>query len=876
MKTRLPVLIWSACLVIPMAGDAAEWFVAPGGNDAWSGTVAAVGVNDGPFATFQRARDAVREKKSAGDPGPHTVNVRGGVYSMRDALVLEARDSGEPGAPVVWQAYGAEKPVISGAVTLEGWSAWKGRIQRAPLGESAKRKGGIRQALLDGSRQTLARYPNADPAQPVSGGWAFAEGKGWPMYADIPGEDKHSLEVSAGDLRRWERPQQVEIVVFPRYNWWNNRVRVQSVDDTERKVMLAADCTYAIRKGDRYFFQNALEELDCAGEWFADLEGGMFYFWPPEGRKASDARVVVAQSLLRLERGTHDIVWRGFVMEGCDAAAVTMTETNGCVVESCWIRAVGDWNGHGVSVSNGVNNRVAYCTIEQVGNTGVSLRGGDVATLTEANNLAEHNEISHFGLYYKQGVGVSLSGVGNRALHNHIHHGPRFGVLHSGNRNEIAWNHIHDVCLETEDTGAIYSGGRDWTTPRGTSISYNFIHDIPGFSMHGGKAVSPNFAWGIYLDDNSGGVDVIGNIVARCGRGGMHGHGARDCVVRNNIFVGSNDWQVDFHGWLVQQSFWERHLPTMAAGYEAVAGKPEWKGMRGMDLHPSQVPLPGGFTMRGNVFEKNIVVSDKAEVPVLSVLRVPFTHNTFNSNLYWAPGGVVRTGFKSAGPDQGADLLSGFEGAPDSLPKGWRWNLKPGGQPKVGVNLVGSAARFVLSCEDAPDKKVQPLVSGPDLPLEPGATYRLRARLRASVPGRAGVGVHSYVSKVYYWMSPKADVEVGVEWTDYEWVFEVPSPGKPGWHEQMKNFAPRIGWRVNNGALEVEGMHLHKVEPISEWDSWKANGVDALSQVADPQWADAKLFTLRPESPAWKLGFERIPVEKIGPQPKSPASAGGL
>jgi parallel beta-helix repeat protein len=430
--------------------------------------------------------------------------------------------------------------------------------------------------------------------------------------------------------------------------------------------------------------------------------------------------------------------------------------------------------------------------------------------------------------------------------------------------------------LETEDTGAIYSGGRNWTTPRGTRIAYNFIHDIPGFSMHGGKPVSPNFAWGIYLDDNSGGADVIGNIVARCGRGGMHGHGARDCVVRNNIFVGNNDWQVDFHGWMVQQSFWERHLPTMAAGYEAVAGKPAWKEMRGMDVHPSEVPLPGGFTMRGNVFEKNIVVSDKADVPVLSILRVPFTHNTFNSNLYWAPGGVVRTGFKSAGPDLGADLLSAFEGTPDSLPKGWRWNTKPGGQPKVGVNAGDSAARFVISCDDAPDKKVQPVLSGPDIQLEPGATYRLRARLRATLPGKASIGVHSYVSKVYYWLSPKAEVEVGGEWTEKEWVFEVPSPGKPGWNDQMKNFAPRIGWRVNNGALEVESMRLHKVEPVSEWDSWKANGVDALSLVADPQWADSKLFTLKPESPAWKLGFERIPVEKIGPQPKSTGKARGL
>jgi hypothetical protein len=42
--------------------------------------------------------------------------------------------------------------------------------------------------------------------------------------------------------------------------------------------------------------------------------------------------------------------------------------------------------------------------------------------------------------------------------------------------------------------------------------------------------------------------------------------------------------------------------------------------------------------------------------------------------------------------------------------------------------------------------------------------------------------------------------------------------------------------------------------------------VDARSLVADPLWEDAGRFTLRKDSPAWALGFERIPVERIGPQ----------
>ncbi len=870
MSRVLPLSAAALLAVFSPSCFSSEWFVAPSGNDAWSGTkpTATADGSDGPFATLQKARDTVRQARKSGDKTQPTITVRAGTYTVVEPLKLEAQDSGEPGMPVLWRAYMGEQPVLSGAIHLEGWIPWKDGIYKAPLGAAAKLKAGVRQVLLDGSRQTLARYPNFDPAQPVSGGWAFADGKSVPMYADIPGEDKRSLEVLPGDLRTWAKPADAEIVVFPRFNWWNSRVRVQSVDPSTRKVTLAGDCSYSIRQGDRYFFQNALEELDVPGEWYADRDAGFLYYWPPAGRAAADASVVVAQALLHLEPGTHDVVWRGFTMEGCDGTAVSLVETQRCSVESNWIRSVGDWGGSGVAVSRGSANRVAHNTIEQIGNTGIFLTGGDIPTLTEAGNVAEHNHIHDFGIYYKQGVGVSLGGVGNHAVHNDIHHGPRFGIMHSGNRHDISWNHIHDVCLETEDTGAIYSGGRDWITPRGTLISYNFIHDVPGFSMHNGKAVTPNFAWGIYLDDNSGGADVIGNIIARCGRGGMHAHGARDCVVRNNIFVDNRDWQVDFHGWTIQQNYWDRHMPTMVKGFESVADKPAWKGMRGMDIHPTQVPLPSGLTMRGNIFEKNIVVSEKAETPVLSILRVPFTHNTFDSNLYWAPGGAVRTNFAEAGPDEGPNLLPALAGAPDTMPTGWRWSAKPQGSGRAVIQSTPEGASLLLSAENAADAKVSPVIFGAEIPLEPGATYRLRAQLRASAPGRAALGVHSFISKVYFWMSPRADVDVSADWTDKEWVFDVPAPGKPAWNEQMKAFSPRIGWRANNGTLEVRNLQLHKASARSEWESWRAKGVDAHSLVADPMWEDAARFTLKAESPAWKLGFERIAVEAIGPQTK--------
>lgn len=57
------------------------------------------------------------------------------------------------------------------------------------------------------------------------------------------------------------------------------------------------------------------------------------------------------------------------------------------------------------------------------------------------------------------------------------------------------------------------------------------------------------------------------------------------------------------------------------------------------------------------------------------------------------------------------------------------------------------------------------------------------------------------------------------------------------------------------------------VKKVQSWDEWRARGFDEHSLVADPQFVDAAHddYRLKPDSPAWKLGFKPIPVEKIGP-----------
>ena len=86
---------------------AMKLYVSTGGNDAWSGRLAAPNAakTDGPFATLERARDEVRKMKAGGDarsyPRGIAVLLRGGLYCLDKTLVLSPQDSGAAGAPVI-------------------------------------------------------------------------------------------------------------------------------------------------------------------------------------------------------------------------------------------------------------------------------------------------------------------------------------------------------------------------------------------------------------------------------------------------------------------------------------------------------------------------------------------------------------------------------------------------------------------------------------------------------------------------------------------------------------------------------------------------------------------------------------------------------
>jgi len=110
------------------ANRTADFYVSPEGRDTWSGTLDApnAGKTDGPFASLDRARKAVRDMKKRN--APIVVALRGGTYFMSQPLNFDRGDSGTANAPIVYEAFNNEKPVISGGRALTGWTNKSGNV----------------------------------------------------------------------------------------------------------------------------------------------------------------------------------------------------------------------------------------------------------------------------------------------------------------------------------------------------------------------------------------------------------------------------------------------------------------------------------------------------------------------------------------------------------------------------------------------------------------------------------------------------------------------------------------------------------------------------------------------------------------------------
>jgi len=546
----------------------ADLYVAVDGADASPGT------KEKPFATLERARDALRELRiRSGLPkGGATVWLRGGTYERAKTFELGREDSGTAEAPVVYRAFPGEevrlsggkripaaafKPVNDEAVLARLDPAARGQVLQADLkalGIADFGKMEVRgfghgltpsglELFFNDRPMTLARWPNQGFAMTGkildSGVKVLAPGEG--SSKEDPGKRRGTFGFPDDRVKRWAGAEDLWVYGYWCWDWADEYLPVQSVDAEKHEITLGRAHGYGLKEGKRFYVLNLLEELDQAGEWHLDRKTGLLYFWPPEPlEKARIVVSVLSAPLVALEEASR-VTLRGLVIEAGRGAGVRIVGGSDNLIAGCTVRnlgTVGVHVGEGFNYGNtvhqtrgGERNGVQSCEIHNTGQDAIILAGGDRRTLVPAGNFAVNNNLHDFGrVEHTYRVGVALAGVGNRVTHNHIHHAPHTGVFFWGNDHVMEFNDVHDLCQETADAGAFYIG-RDWSM-RGNVIRHNFIHDIGRFA--GAREFGGTMAF--YLDDFACGTAVHGNVVANVYIGVMIG-GGHDNVVENNLWV---------------------------------------------------------------------------------------------------------------------------------------------------------------------------------------------------------------------------------------------------------------------------------------------------------------------------------------------------
>jgi hypothetical protein len=491
-----------------------------------------------PFATLERARDATRQLKStSGLPdGGVTVYLRAGTYQRTATFDLLTQDSGSADSPITYQAYNGEAVRLVGATPLE--SSWFSLVtSSSPVWSrlDAPAKGNLMQVSLPA--HGITNYGALQKRAGWGTGWTasaalelFFNGQPMPLgrtadggfefVVDTPSSAKFTY--SGTEPERWGAAEDIWIHGNLGAYWFNEFIKVSSINTATKTITLAATPQYAIKAGKPYYMTNLLEEIDTPGEWYLNRSTGTLYFWPSAPLASSEVYVSLLDSELLRMTNTQNVTFQGITFEMSRENLVEINGGSDNTLRECVLRNAGV---HGAVIS-GFRNGLDRCEVYSVGEYGVWLSGGDRPTLTAAGNFVRNSDLHDWGRWVRATRdGIHLEGVGQIVSHNVLHDAPYMAVLYTGNNHLIEYNDIYGVCNETSDGGAIYSG-RDWSY-RGNVIRYNFIHDMT-------SPFTPWEIYGVYLDDAVGSAEVYGNIFYNLGYATLN-LGGRDNIFYNNV-----------------------------------------------------------------------------------------------------------------------------------------------------------------------------------------------------------------------------------------------------------------------------------------------------------------------------------------------------
>ena len=286
---------------------AGEIWISPKGSDFNDGT------RQSPKATLTSALRQAREWRRTEDnriQGGITIYMEGGTYAFHEPVFIRPEDSGTKESPTIIRSVGDEKVILSGGISINGWKK-QGKVWVADVPVFNGRPLDFRQLWVNGKKAVRAR--DVEDFEKMNRICSVDE-KNEILY--VPAVSIRRLIDNKGNLKA----KYAEMVLHQMWCVANLRIRSVEVQgdsaairfhQPESRIQFEHPWPRPMVTTDghnsAFYLTNARELQDVPGEWYHDIDARKIYYYPREGEKMQEAKVIVpaVETLVRVE-GTVD------------------------------------------------------------------------------------------------------------------------------------------------------------------------------------------------------------------------------------------------------------------------------------------------------------------------------------------------------------------------------------------------------------------------------------------------------------------------------------------------------------------------------------------------------------------------------------------